>query len=82
MNTDTGKVYNGEEEVEAARARGERLVELPWKPTPGCHVCKGEGTKKSWGTAYKFGACPKCYPDHEQRAAPFSAYLALIKQRR
>ncbi len=74
MNTDTGKVYEGAE-VEKAKERGEPLVELPSKPLPGCHVCKGSGTKKSWGTPYRYGACPKCFPDHPQKARSFGNHL-------
>lgn len=46
-------------------------VELTGEPVPGCHVCRGSGIRKSWGTPYKFGACPRCFPDHPQRAREF-----------
>ena len=74
MNTDTGKVYEGAEVV-GAEARGEPLVELPGKPIPGCHVCRGRGTKKSWGTPFRYGACPRCFPDHPQKAKSFGSHL-------
>lgn len=74
MNPETGEVYRGAE-VAAAVERGETVVELPGSPVPGCHVCRGHGTKKSWGTPYKFGACPKCYPDHPMKAMSFGHHL-------
>ncbi|MCX7010256.1 MAG: hypothetical protein NTY53_23960 [Kiritimatiellaeota bacterium] len=75
MNTDTGAVYQ-DKEVDKAKARGEPLVELPYAPLSGCSKCLGRGTLKSWGTAWKFGACPKCYPDHAMKAQSFAKHLA------
>jgi hypothetical protein len=47
------------------------IIELPGKPIAGCHVCRGRGVKKSWGTPYRVGACPRCFPDHPMKAMPF-----------
>ena len=77
MSVDTGKYYEGEE-VAKAMDRGEMLVELPCKPKPGCKVCRGRGTVKSWGTPWKYGACPKCYPDHPNKAVSFKQHLLRI----
>lgn len=77
MNVDNGKLYVGDEVAEA-KARGENLAELPCKPTPNCKVCRGGGTMKSWGTPYKYGACPKCYPEHPQKAVSFKQRLLRI----
>lgn len=74
MNIDTGKLYVGDE-VDKAKARGEVLVELPCKPSPDCRKCLGRGTLKSWGTAWKYGACPKCYPEHPNKAVSFKEHL-------
>ena len=78
MNVDTGKVYEGYEVAKAAE-RGEVLVELPCKPAPGCRACLGAGTLKSWGTPWKYGACPKCFPDHPNKAVSFKARLARVR---
>mgnify|MGYP003604249362 CR=1 FL=1 len=77
MNVDTGKYYEGEE-VEKAMERGENLVELPCKPAPDCPKCRGVGTLRSWGTPWKYGACPKCYPDHEKKAVSFKQRLLRV----
>ena len=81
MDTRTGQVFEATKEesetlrrVLAANDPG-RFVDLPSKPLPECNVCRGRGTKKSWGTEYAWGACPKCYPDHPQKARPFRAHL-------
>jgi hypothetical protein len=47
------------------------IIELPGKPIAGCHVCRGRGVKKSWGTPHRVGACPRCFPDHPMKAMPF-----------
>ena len=78
MNTDTGKTYY-DEEVEKAKARGEPLIEFPHKPYPWCEVCGGNGSVRSWGTTYKYGACPECFPDHEYKAVPFKEHLKRVK---
>jgi hypothetical protein len=52
-----------------------RFEELPYKPSPDCPLCKGVGTIKSWGTPYKFGACRRCYPDHEKKGRTFKMHL-------
>lgn len=82
MDTRTGQVFEATKEqlgtVRTVLAPDDpgRFVELPSKPYPECNVCKGRGTKKSWGTAWAYGACPKCFPDHPQKARSFSAHLS------
>ncbi len=63
------------EGIREAFARNERLIELPAKADPDCNVCKGKATVRSYGTAYRFGACPKCYPDHQFKARTFKQYM-------
>jgi hypothetical protein len=79
MNTDTGKVYEGEAAINAAKKRGEPLADLPYKPDPYCKLCRGAGTVRSWGTPNKYGACGECYPDHPQKARSFTAYLVSLQ---
>ena len=82
MNTDTGKVYDTDESITAASARGEPLVELPGKPNPNCPTCHGRGTGRSWGQGTRYGACPICYPNHQQKALTFKQRLAQIQRGR
>jgi hypothetical protein len=79
MNPKTGAYYEGEE-VEKAKKRGEPLIELPYKPTPDCPKCRGRGTVRSWLTAFKYGACPVCYPDHKHRAKSFKERLHQLSR--
>lgn len=74
MNEQTGAYYEGTEVAEA-QERGEVLTALPYKPQQGCRCCKSRGTKRSWGTTWLFGACPKCYPDHPRKSVLFAQYL-------
>jgi len=78
MNVDTGKVYEGEDDVAAAVKRGEHLVELPHKADPACRLCKGKGGVRSYGTLFRYGVCPACYPDHPQKAVTWKKHIATL----
>ena len=79
MDTNTGKVYEGNEEIEKAKEEGKQVVELPCKPTPDCGKCFGRGAIKSWGTEWIYGACPRCYPEHPKKAVTFKQHLKRVK---
>ena len=55
-----------------------RFAELDHKADPECPRCRGRGSLKSWGTTYPFGVCPRCYPDHPQKAVSFKDRLRRI----
>jgi len=84
MDTRTGQTFMATEDqrkiLNGVLGEGEnRFIELPHKPEPDCKRCQGRGTLKSWGTKHKFGACPKCYPDHEFKAQSFKDRLRGLK---
>ncbi len=84
MDTRTGQVFEATtEDLNVIRkamdpSDTDRFQPLEFKPNPDCKRCKGGGTIKSWGTKYKYGACPKCYPDHPQKAASFKQHLKSL----
>lgn len=78
MDSNTGKILNDEKEIQEALDRGAELIELEAKPSPNCHKCFGRGALKSWGTPYRYGACPVCYPAHPKKAVSFKQHLKKL----
>jgi len=84
MDTRTGQVFEAtQDEVNVLRktldsADEDRFQPLEFKPSPDCKTCRGDGTIRSWGTKYRFGACPKCYPNHPQKAVSFKERLKTL----
>jgi hypothetical protein len=86
MDTRTGQVFEATRE-EMGIVRNTlgaddpvRFAELLCKPNQQCRRCRGRGTVKSWGTGYKYGACPVCYPSHPQKAQSFNQHISTISK--